>query len=73
MQIQKELQSNMRRHKGQRKYDTLAHHAPIATDYKRQRLFGEESIREVATKDYCVHHCCHLFPRDKLKAIREEM
>jgi hypothetical protein len=44
MQIQRELQSNMRPRKGQRKYDTLAHPAPTATDCKRQRLLGEESI-----------------------------
>jgi hypothetical protein len=40
---------------------------------KRQRLLCEKSIREVATKDCCVHRCCQLFPRDKMKAIREEM
>ena len=73
MQIEKELQSNMQPRKGQRKYDTLAHLALSATDCKRQRLLGEESIREVATKDCCMHRCCQLFPRDKLKAIREEM
>jgi hypothetical protein len=73
LQIEKEQQSNMRPRKGQRKYDTLARPAPSATDCKRQRLLGEESIREVATKDCCVHRCCQLFPRDKLKAIREEM
>jgi hypothetical protein len=73
MQFEREMQSNMRPRKGQRKYDTLARPTPSATDCKRQRLLGEESIREVATKDCCVHRCCQLFPRDKLKAIREEM
>jgi hypothetical protein len=73
MELEKELQSNMRPRKGLRKYDTLARPAPTATDCKRQRLLGEESIREVATKDCCVFRCCQLFPRDKLKAIREEM
>ena len=61
----------MRPRKGQRKYDTLASSTPSATDCKRQRLLDEESIREVATKDCCVHRCCQLFSRDKLKAIRE--
>ena len=61
----------MRPCKGQRKYDTLASSTPSATDCKRQRLLGEESIREVVTKDCCVHRCCQLFSRDKLKAIRE--
>jgi hypothetical protein len=73
IQIEKELQSNMRPHKSQRKYDTLARPAPIATDCKRQKLLEEESIREVVTKDCCVHRCCQLFPRDKLKAFHEEM
>ena len=73
MQIERELQSHKRPRKGQRKYDTLARAAPSATDCKRQRLLGEDSIREVATKDCCVHHCCQLFPREKLKALREEM
>ena len=73
MQIERELQSNKRPRQGLRKYDTLARLAPSATDCKRQRLLGEESIREVATKDCCVHRCCQLFPREKLKAIREEM
>src|SRR6202048_558867 len=43
----KESQSNMRPRKGQRKYDTLARPAPSTTDCKRQRLLGDESIREV--------------------------
>jgi hypothetical protein len=73
MELEMELQSTMRPRKGQRKYDTLARPTPSATDCKRQRLLGEESIREVATKDCCAHHCCQLFPRDKLKAMREEM
>src|SRR5450631_355085 len=73
MQIQRELQANIRPRKGLRKYDTLARPTPSANECKRQRLLCEESIREVATKDCCVHRCCQLFPRDKLKAIREEM
>ena len=73
MQIQKGLQTNMRPRKGERKYETLARPTASVNDCKCQRLLGEKSIREVATKDCCVHCCCQLFPRDKLKAIREEM
>ena len=73
MQIKMEQQSNMRARKGRRKYETLACPIPSATDCKRQMLLGEESIREVVTNDCCVHRCCQLFPRDKLKVIREEM
>jgi hypothetical protein len=73
MELEKEPQSNMRPRKGQRKYETLARPTPSATDCKLQKLLGEESIREVATKDCCVHRCCHLFPRGKVKAICKEM
>jgi hypothetical protein len=73
MELENELQSNMRPRKGQRKYETLARPTPSATDCKCQRLLGEESIREVATKDCCVHRCCQLFPRGKVKAMSEEM
>ena len=70
---QKELLANVRPRKGMRKYDTLARATPSTNEPKRQRLLGEESIREVATKDCCGRRCCQLFPRDKMKAIREEM
>ena len=73
MQNQKEILAHTRPRKGLRKYDTLARSTPTANEPKRQRFLEEESIREVATKDCCVHRCCQLFPRDKLKAIREEM
>jgi len=73
LENQKELLENVRPRKGMRKYDTLARSTPLVNEPKRQRLLGEESIREVATKDCCVHRCCQLFPRDKMKAIREEM
>ena len=42
MELEKELQSNMRPRKGQRKYDTLARPTLSATDCKCQRLLGEE-------------------------------
>ena len=75
MQNQIEVLANSRPRTGLRKYETLARSTPTPTanEPKRQRFLGEESIREVATKDCCVHRCCQLFPRDKLKAIREEM
>ena len=73
IQNQMELQPNIQPRKGLRKYETLARPTPFATDCKRQRLLSEESIREVVTKNCCMHRCCQLFPRDKLKAIREEM
>ena len=73
MQNQNDLLANTRPRKGLRKYDTLTRSTSSANEPKRQRFIGEESIREVATKDCCVHRCCQLFPRDKLKAIREEM
>ena len=73
MQIQKELQTNIRPRKGQRKYETLACPTAFANECKRQRLLDEESIREVVTKDCCMHRCCQLFPRNKMKAIREEI
>ena len=41
--------------------------------YVKGPFLREESIGEIPTKDCCVHHCCQFFPRDKLKAIREEM
>jgi hypothetical protein len=74
MEKQIEVLANTRPRKGLRKYETLARSTPTTSNEpKRQRFLGEESIREVATKDCCVHRCCQLFPRDKLKAIREEM
>ena len=73
MQNQKELQANTRPRKGPRKYEILARSTPSVNEPKRQRFLGEESIREIATKNCCMHRCCQLFPRKKLKAIREEM
>ena len=63
----------MRPRKGLRKYDSLTRAPRYANECKRQRLLTEESIREVAMKDCCAHRCCQLFPREKMKAIREEM
>ena len=45
----------------------------FANECKHQRLLSEESIREIATNDCCVHRYCQLFLRDKMKAIRKEM
>ena len=73
MQIQKEFQTNMRPCKGLRKYETLARSTLSTNECKYQRLLSEESIRKVATKDWCVHCCCQLFPREKMKAICKEM
>ena len=58
MQIQKKFQTNIRPCKGQRKYKTLARLTASANECKRQRLLGEESIKEVTTKDCCVYHYC---------------
>lgn len=40
---------------------------------KRQQLLTKVSIREVAMKDCCMHHCYQLFSWDKMKATCEEM
>jgi hypothetical protein len=50
MQMERELQSNMCPRKDQIKYDTLAPPALSAIDCKRQRLFGEDSVRKIVTK-----------------------
>ena len=60
IQTEMEPQSNMRPRKGRRKYETLVCPAPSATDCKRQRLLGEESIQEVVTNDCFVHRCCQI-------------
>ena len=73
IQNQKKLQTNMWPRKDQQKYKTLARPTASANECKRQRLLGEESIREVVTKVCCVHNYCQLFPRNKMKAIHEEM
>jgi hypothetical protein len=58
--------------KGLRKYDLLAH-VPYSTNKcKRQKLLTDESIREVATKDCYIQHCCQMFPWKKMMAIWEE-
>ena len=71
-EIQSELLANLRPRKGSRKYDSIR--APRTTlEAKREKLVKDEHIRQVATKDCCASLCCQMFPRDKIKALREEM
>ena len=71
-QMQSALFATMRPRIGRRKYDSVR--LPREpTQRRRDRTLGDESIRAVATKDCCTKRCCQLFPRDKIKSLREEM
>ena len=73
LQNKKELQTNIRPRKGLQKFETLACSILSTNECKRQRLLKEVSIREIARIGCCMYSYCQLIPRDKMKAIREEM
>ena len=61
----------MRPRKGRHKYDSIR--VPReSTQRRRHQTLGETSIRFVATTDCCAKRCCQLFPRDKIKSLRQE-
>ena len=71
-QIQDALFESMRPRKGLRKYDSSRVPA-LMTQRRRDHVVGDASIRSVATVDCCGKKCCQLFPRDKIKSLRQEM
>ena len=71
-EIQQASLATLRPRKGRRKYDS-SRVPREPTHYRRDQTLGETSIRSVATKDCCAKKCCQLFPRDKIKSLREEM
>jgi len=71
-QLQQSLFATMRPRQGRRKYDSVR--VPREpTQRRRDHTLGDTSIRSVATKDCCAKKCCQLFPRDKIKSLRQEM
>ena len=66
------LMATMRPRKGRRKYDSRRVPREPA-QRRRDHILGDGSIRSVSTKDCCGKRCCQLFPRDKIKSLRQEM
>ena len=70
---QEALLASRRPRKGLRKYESSRLPRDEALHCRRDRILQDESIRLVATKDCCALNCCQLFPRDKIKSLRQEM
>ena len=70
--IQQDVLATLRPRKGRRKYDSV--HVPREpTQYRQDETVGETSITSVATKDCCGEKYCQLFPRDKIKPLRQKI
>ena len=71
-QVQSTLISNTRPRKGLRRYDS-SRVPPEDKERRRDRVLGDDSIRLVSAKDCCAKRCCQIFPREKIKSLRQEM
>ena len=69
---QQALFSTMVPRKGRRKYDS-GRVPREPTQRRRDQTLSDASIRSVASNDCCAQRCCQLFPRDKIKSLRQEM
>ena len=56
-----------------RPYTSTARNPPCPTTTKSDCLLRQQNINFVSTKDCCSQHCAQIFPRDKIKSLREGM
>ena len=56
-----------------RPYSSTARNPPCPTTTKFECLLQQQNINFVSTKDCCSQHCAQIFPRDKIKSLRERM
>ena len=56
-----------------RPYTSTTPNPPRPTTTKSDCLLQQQNINFVSTKDCCSQHCAQIFPRDKIKILRERM
>ena len=54
-------------------YTSTARNPPRSTTTESDCLLRQQNINFVSTRDCCLQHCAQIFPRDKIKTLRERM